>query len=129
VPGQVPKSQIEKEMSNAFFLLLKGLTESRLKASGFDADWRDAEKFYRSIGLSDQPIEDSDKRMFSQFCTIRNCIAHNYGLVDEKAKKKMDELTLGQYIEIGHDALENWLKFSRHAFELTGSAISKRDDA
>ena len=111
-------NQVEKEISNAFFLLLKGLIESRLKEAKFKVNWKSAEYFVQSVCLSWSDMSDEDKRFLSQLCELRNCLAHNYGLVDAKTAEKIPELQIGRYIEMDRQVLKNWFIFSKRIFEL-----------
>jgi hypothetical protein len=117
-PDEQRVYKAEMEISNAFFLQLKGLIESRLKDSGFKANWKTLEEFIPSVGLRSEEIDDSDKRMLSQLCALRNCLAHKYGLVDEEAKKKIPELEIGRYIFMDRQVLKNWFIHSKRIFEL-----------
>jgi hypothetical protein len=118
--------QARMEISNSFFLRLKGLIESRMKATIFEVNWKNEDVFLISIGLTSEMMNDTDRLMFSHLCALRNCLAHNYGLVDERTSIKIPELKVGRYIEIDSKALENWFIWTNRIFDLVQMGATNR---
>lgn len=113
--------QAKMEISNAFFLRLKGLVESRLKQwPNVNIDWRDETSFLKSICLEADAFGEGEKRLFSQFCKLRNVLAHDYGWVDDKTKEKLPELKDVSHIAMDETTMKNWFIFADRVFCLVG---------
>jgi hypothetical protein len=128
VPGKVLVPQYQMEIANAFFVRLKGLYESQTKrlfetvtGKKTKPDRKGCENFFNSFGFKNVEINSRDRAFYDEFFAIRNSIAHNYGLVDEELKKAIPNVG-GPYIEISHEALENWFHFVGRFFEILNSA-------
>ncbi len=123
-PTKQSVSQVEMEISNAFFLLVKALFESRVTELVPDVDWR-IDEFCKSVGLDAKSLDDGDCRMLKHICGLRNALAHNYGRVDERTHAKIPELTVGTYFRMDRVVLRNWFVFVRRLFDLLGDAAPK----
>lgn len=106
------RARIEREMADAFFLRLKGLVEARIKSlCPKKPNWKTADALLDSITLATTVLPDvhaDDLLRLGQFCAIRNCIAHNDGIVDAALHNKIPELKEGTDVCMTKATLGNW---------------------
>jgi hypothetical protein len=120
-PNKASIDQAKMEISNAFFLRLKGLVESQLKQwPNVNIDWRDETSFLKSLCLEPDAFDKGEKRLFSQFCKLRNVLAHDYGRVNDKTKEKLTELKDVSHIAMDETTMKNWFIFADRVFRLVG---------
>jgi hypothetical protein len=125
-PTTASISQVKKEISNAFYLRLKSLVESRLKyGSVKKVKWEDEASFLKSLDLNPLVFNEDEKRLFSHFSKLRNALAHDYGFVDEYTKAKLPELKGVSYIEMDEEVMRNWFIFADRIFALVGAQRSR----
>jgi hypothetical protein len=111
--------RVEREISDAFFLRLKGLMEAQLKRfpGSQKPNWKSAEALLTSLGTPPETLCEEDREMLGCFCAIRNCIAHSDGRVDDTTAKKLPNLAVGSDVWMTRVELRNW-------FRLCGRLIS-----
>lgn len=124
------RDRIEREIADAFFLRLKGLLEARLKAlcKPEKPNWKSAECLLYSIGCATdvRPVLSADDQLrLGQFCALRNCIAHNDGIVDEVLHDKIPGFAVGTDVWMTQATASRWFELCRRLVE----AIRKTNDA
>lgn len=121
-PDQVDR--LEHEISDAFFLRLKGLIEAQLKRL-CKPNWENGTKLIRSIqdSVGNLPsLSPEDLTLLGQFCEIRNVIAHCDGRVDEKATKHIPALQTGTDVWMNRETFRNWVGLCTRLINAIGNA-------
>ncbi len=107
--------RIEREISDAFFLRLKGLTEAQFKRYPVSTkpNWKNVESLLSSLGVPEVSLSAEDRIMLGRFCAIRNCIAHNDGRVDATCARLVPELEEGKDVWLERIHLRKWFDLIR----------------
>ena len=118
----------ERELCDAFFLRLKGLTEARLMCvpGCGKPDWRSACRLLESVGVSPEALLKKDKDRLDDLCALRNCIAHNDGRVDGVIAAKIPQLR-GPDVWMNRDCITTWCELIGRLFDAIGA--SSEDNA
>lgn len=119
--------RLEREMSDAFFLRLKGLmeTQAKLVPGARKPNWQNAEKLLISLQVQPEALPVDDREALSSFCALRNCIAHNDGRADSTAAKKLPQLKVGTDIWMTRDQLRNWFRLCGRMIDVVAKGHTK----
>jgi hypothetical protein len=120
--------RVEREVCDAFFLRLKGLVEAQAKRipGAEKPNWKSADDLLHSVGVQPQVLSDEDRDALSNFCALRNCIAHNDGRVDDDLAKRIPDLCVGTDIWMNQEIVRDWFKLVGRMIEAIGEALTNR---
>lgn len=122
--------RLEREISDAFFLRLKGLLEAQLKRLPCNSkpNWKSAGDLLRSLGVKKASLSSDEMEGLDKLCVLRNCIAHNDGRVDAEAAKRLPELTPGSDIWMSRCQMRNWFRLCERVIDVVHADLAGGGD-
>jgi len=126
LPSESDAERLEREISDAFFLRLKGLVEAQLKRLPGcpKPNWKSVDDLL-SIEVRREALTDCDREAVGDFCAIRNCIAHNDGRVDEAAARRLRNLRSGSNIWLTREQLRDWFRLCGRMVESVSEELEE----